>query len=44
MTTDDIFLIDGKYPAIIHASSKLFYIEVFYNKNDNLNSIWTLEN
>lgn len=43
MSTDDIFLIDGKYPAIIHASPKLFYIEVFYNKNDNLNSIWRLE-
>jgi|GEM_PF-3798500 len=43
-TTDDIFLINNKYPAIIHATPKLFYIEVFYNKNDNFNSIWSLEN
>ncbi|SFT55150.1 hypothetical protein SAMN05421857_1531 [Chryseobacterium formosense] len=43
-TTDDVFLINNKYPAIIHATPKLFYIEVFYNKNDNFNSIWSLEN
>lgn len=44
MITDEVFLIDGKYPAIIHTSSKLFYVEVFYNKNDKSNSIWALEN
>lgn len=40
--TDDVFLINNKYPAIIHASEKIFFVEVLYNRLDN-NSIWMLE-
>lgn len=42
-TTDDIILINNQFPAIIHASPNLFFIEVFYNKAIDNNSIWVLE-